>query len=79
MEPVGDLLGDQGLFGGFLEDERRVNHKTPTIIRITGHHWAISGPRHGSQPRFFRRKIIPRAIRMYAPNPDLDFITPPRR
>jgi hypothetical protein len=52
--------------------------KTPTIIIINGHHWAMSGPRRGSQPKLDRRKMTPKTIKMYAPNRDLAFIKPPK-
>ncbi len=41
--------------------------QTPTIIRMTGHQWAVSERRGGSQPRLDRRKMIPNPMRMYAP------------
>jgi hypothetical protein len=43
-------------------------------ITIKGHHREIK--ERSSQPRFDRRKIMPKAIRIYA-GPDLDFITFP--
>jgi hypothetical protein len=46
----------------------------PTIIRIIGHHWAMSKRRGGSQPKLDRRKMIPNPIRMYAEIADLDFM-----
>jgi hypothetical protein len=58
----------------FWREERRISNKTPTIIRIKGHHRVIK--ERSSQPRFDRRKIMPKAIRIYAA-PDLDFITFP--
>jgi len=64
----------QSRFYSFLRDERRINNKTPTIIRIKGHHWAIR--ERGSQPRFDSRKIMPKKIRMNAA-PNLDLITSP--
>jgi len=62
---------------GFLPDERLINTQMPTIIRMSGHHWAMSKRRGGSQPRLDRRKMIPNPIRMYAEIADLDFITSP--
>jgi hypothetical protein len=47
----------------------------PTMIRIIGHHWAMSERIGGSQPRLDRRKMIPNPIRMYAPIADLDLMT----
>jgi hypothetical protein len=49
----------------------------PTIIRIIGHHWAMSERIGGIQPRLDRRKMMPNPIRMYAPIADLDFMTAP--
>jgi hypothetical protein len=70
---------DHGLLYGFLWDERRSNNETPTMIRITGQPSAIILPRGGSMPRFERKKMMPKAIRIYAPTKDFDFITPPLR
>jgi hypothetical protein len=74
----GGLLGFSGeTIYCFPPDERLINTKMPTMIRIIGHHWDMSVRRGGSQPRLDRRKMIPNPIRMYAPIADLDFITAP--
>jgi hypothetical protein len=45
------------------------------MIRMSGHHWAMSKRRGGIQPRLDRRKMIPSPMRMYAPVLDLDLMT----
>jgi hypothetical protein len=61
----------------FGREECLINTKTPTIIRMVGHHWAMSERIGGIQPRLDRRKMIPNPIRMYAPIADLDLMTSP--
>jgi phenylalanyl-tRNA synthetase beta subunit len=46
----------------------------PTMIRIIGHHWAMSERIGIIHPRLDRRKMIPNPIRMYAEIADLDFM-----
>jgi len=62
-------------FYGFSRDERRISDRRPTKTRINGHHCLRNGC--GNKPKFARRKTMPKAIRMNAPIPDLDFIIPP--
>src|SRR4051812_22110063 len=56
-----------------LRQRRRTSRKTPTTMRIAGHHCASSGRRRGMcmYPRLARRRSTPTVMRTRAPSVDI--------